>query len=276
LIGPLANDRCRNPAQLALAGWLMNELDRGPSDTRDPSEYTVSGDDQGTYRIVCAPFTKSLQDFQEAVTLVRSVEEIRRMFSVNTPRGVAMRGTPDQCAMAEWVFGELAKSSDTAPSRYQGRREKDGVTEVLRLQNAKTPYEFQEIAITIRTIGRIRYFNYTSTSAIALRGTPSEAALATWLAGRLDDPAKPAAPEFQIPQSPDNIVRVFFLPQGMSVDEFQQAVQFIRTRVGTTWVCTYNAPRALVMRGTSAQIALAQQLVEEQTQVATPPPSSAH
>jgi hypothetical protein len=44
-----------SPAQLALAGWLMNELDRGPSDTRRPSEYTVS-----TIRALIESYTRRL------------------------------------------------------------------------------------------------------------------------------------------------------------------------------------------------------------------------
>ena len=70
-----------SPDQLALAGWLFNELDK-PGNQQPPSsestvplEYRMPGADD-VVRIFYVPFAESIQDFQEIVTLVRSTTDI--------------------------------------------------------------------------------------------------------------------------------------------------------------------------------------------------------
>jgi general secretion pathway protein D len=51
----------------------------------------------------------SVQEFQEIVTAVRSVTDIRRMFTYNAQNVVMARGTVDQIALAEKLFHDLDK-----------------------------------------------------------------------------------------------------------------------------------------------------------------------
>jgi general secretion pathway protein D len=51
----------------------------------------------------------SVQEFQEIVTAVRSVTDIRRMFTYNAQNAVMCRGTVDQVALAEKLFHDLDK-----------------------------------------------------------------------------------------------------------------------------------------------------------------------
>ena len=51
----------------------------------------------------------SVQEFQEIVTAVRSVTDIRRMFTYNAQNAVMCRGTVDQIALAEKLFHDLDK-----------------------------------------------------------------------------------------------------------------------------------------------------------------------
>lgn len=51
----------------------------------------------------------SVQEFQEIATAVRSLTEIRRVFTYNAQRAVLMRGTPDQIALAEKLIHDLDK-----------------------------------------------------------------------------------------------------------------------------------------------------------------------
>jgi hypothetical protein len=45
--------------------------------------------------------TASVQDFQKAVTAIREATHIQRVFTYNTPKAFAVRGTADQIALAE-------------------------------------------------------------------------------------------------------------------------------------------------------------------------------
>jgi general secretion pathway protein D len=51
----------------------------------------------------------SVQEFQEIVTAVRSITDIRRMFTYNAQNAVMCRGTVDQIALAEKLFHDLDK-----------------------------------------------------------------------------------------------------------------------------------------------------------------------
>jgi general secretion pathway protein D len=51
----------------------------------------------------------SVQEFQEVVTAIRSVTDIRRMFTYNAQNAVVARGTVDQINLAEKLFHDLDK-----------------------------------------------------------------------------------------------------------------------------------------------------------------------
>ena len=51
----------------------------------------------------------SVQEFQEIVTAVRSITDIRRMFTYNAQNAIMARGTPDQIALADKLFHDLDK-----------------------------------------------------------------------------------------------------------------------------------------------------------------------
>ncbi len=51
----------------------------------------------------------SVQELQEVVTAVRSVLEVRRMFTYNSQNAILVRGTPDQVALVEKLLMDLDK-----------------------------------------------------------------------------------------------------------------------------------------------------------------------
>jgi general secretion pathway protein D len=61
----------------------------------------------------------------------------------------------------------------------------------------------------------------------------------------------------------DNVVRVFYLTNATSVQEFQEIATAIRTVAEIRRVFTYNAQKAMVVRGTLDQVALAEKLVRD-------------
>ncbi len=52
----------------------------------------------------------SVQEFQEIATAVRSLTEIRRVFTYTAQHAILMRGTPDQIALAEKLIHDLDKA----------------------------------------------------------------------------------------------------------------------------------------------------------------------
>jgi hypothetical protein len=255
--------------QVALAGWLTKQLDQPPGSSAVPTslEYKgPTGDD--VVRILYLPETATVQDFQEIANAARTVTEVRRVFTYNAARAVAIRDTPDKVAMVEWVARELdrqspAWSEDARPDYLVGRNDS---IRVFRIANAKSVQDFQEMANTMRTMAEIRrVFTYNPGRAMAVRGTPEELGMADWLQKQLDKPGpqSQASEEFRVSGAADDVMRVFYLPASQPADAFQQSAKQIRTTLEIRRVFTYNALRALSVRGTESQLALAQHMIEE-------------
>jgi hypothetical protein len=262
------------PEQNDLAAWLVKNLDQPVGGTVFPvSEYKGLSDDT-VVQILYLPHTATVQEFQEAANATRTVTEIRRMFTYNDGRALAVRATPDQVAMAEWTIQQLdqAAAAQASAQTLQNSQEysagSNDVMRVLYLTNAKTTQDFQEIANAIRTTTEIRrLFTVNATRAMTVRGTPEEMAMVEWLAGELDTPAgaqpSQASKEYRVPGAADDVMRVFYLPSAQSVQDFQGVVNAVRSATQIRSVFTYNAQRAVAIRGTANQLALAENMIHD-------------
>ena len=74
----------------------------------------------------------------------------------------------------------------------------------------------------------------------------------------------PETPEFHLTGGGDDVVRVFYLMNNTTLQQLQDIIRSVRTETNILRAFTYNAPRAVALRGTGAQIAMAQQLLKEQ------------
>lgn len=267
------------PAQIAAAEWVFQELDkpanRKPVSEPDPAvhEYRMSGTDENIVRVFYLANTTTVQDFQELATLIRSIGEVRRVFIYNTPRALVLRGATPQIAMAETLVRQLdqpALAADQRPrtgAEFRVPGSTDDIVRVFYVKNAASVQEFQEVATAIRATVEIRrLFTYNRPRAVALRASADQVAAAAWLFDQLDRPAGAGdgTAQYQMPGTTEGVVRVFHLPDTPTVAAFQEAAKSVRQAAGIRRVFTYNAPRALVLRGTAPQIAVASQLISEQ------------
>ena len=248
--------------QIALADWLFNELDKSPDTV--VHEYRVAAGPDSVVRLFYLPGNLTVQDFQEIVTTVRSITEIRRAVTYNTPRAVVLRGTPEQLVTAEWMLTQL--SGTPTNDRFTVPGTSDAFVRVLTVPNTPTVVDFDEIATLVKALSDIGpLFRYNRARAIALRGTSEQIGLAEWLIKELDGLPAPqtASAEYLLPSQTEGVVKVFYLRNIDNDRSFQQAATFIRStsRIGRSF--TYTARRALAFRGTSAQIANAERLINE-------------
>jgi type II secretory pathway component GspD/PulD (secretin) len=282
--------------QVGLAEWLVKELDQpvgGPPPATSPEYKGLSDTDEqrrpitnGVARIFYLQHAATVQDFQEAVNAIRTVTEIRRVFTYNDGRAMAVRGTPHQLATAEWLVRALDQPSLEGQSSGQRQRASsdeyrvgdDDVMRVLQAGNTKSAQDFQEIANTVRTIVEIRrLFTVNTSRAVLVRSTSDQMAMAQWLLGELDKPADAetsrASSEYRVPDSMyplaaiksphDEAVRVFYVAGTKSVQEFQAVANAVHTAAGIRQIFTYNPRRAVAVRGTPDQLALAEKLIHD-------------
>jgi hypothetical protein len=260
-------------SKIQIAEWLLKELDRTAAPDSVTKEFSVTDND--LVRVYYLANTPTIQGFQEIATLVRTLAEIRMVFTYNAPRALAIRGTADQVAAASWMVQELdqpaeAPHKDTAVHKMLVSGRDDGTdVRIFYAPTAATIQQFQEQATLIRTIAEVRrVFTYNLSHAIAVRGNPDQIATAGWLIHELAKPVEPTAVASDVYRMADdshheNIVRVFYIKDATTVQAFQQLATQIRTTTQIRRVFTYNASMAMALRGTPEQLAMAEQMLKD-------------
>jgi hypothetical protein len=262
-------------SQIAIAEFLFTELDRQIVPDSVTQEFQVSGNADDVVRLFFLHNMATVQNFQEVATTVRTITEIRRVFTCNTPRALAVRGTADQIAAAEFIVHELdqpadAKRTDSREYRMidTGFRPEPAVR-VLYLPYASTVQQFQEVATLIRTIVETRrLFTDNTSRALIVRGSPDQVALTGWIVHELSNPvtAGTASQTYQYledDRTHEPFVRIFYVKDVPTVQALQQIATQVRTQTKMRRVFTYNASMALTLRGTEAQLATAEQMLND-------------
>jgi hypothetical protein len=263
-------------AEIAAAEWLLNQLDEAAPTQRpeNPAAHTfrlTSDDIVRVFHLAHAPTPTVLQ---EVATDVRSIANIRRLFTYNASSGITVRGDASQIALAEWLVNQLDQPAgqaarSAAAHEYRPSGSVDDVVRVFYPANTGSPQGLQEMATDVRSIGNIRrLFTYNQSMALIARGTSTEMVLAEWLVKELGQPvsAPPRTPdphEYRPSGTADDVVRVFFLTHADSPQRLQKIATEVRSAAEIRRIFTYNPLRALVLRGTAAQIALAERLISE-------------
>lgn len=212
--------------------------------------------------------TPTVRAVQEISTVVRSIGEIRHAYADGAARTLTVRAPQEQVRLAEWVIKELDRPrAEHAPATFE-MRSTDGTPQIIRIfyvPPASDLQQAQEITTLVRSIGEIRHaFLYSSTGAMALRGSPEQIALAEWL---LTEVAKTGpnseAREFRLDGKGEDVVQVFHLPEAYTVERLQEIARGTRTATQLRRLFTFNATRAIAARGTADQISTAERLLQE-------------
>lgn len=180
-----------NPANLALAQWIFDNMDQPPGQldasprtfVRKADPATPEAEDAlDTVRLLHPKYATTVQDLQEMATVIRSVGEIRMLFADSPTRTILVRSTAPVVDFATAVFSQLdqqqAPPSTAAPFETSVAGT-DELLQIIYLPAAKSVAEFQTQVTSIRKqTGIRRVFTYNRTKAMVVRGTPSELAQA--------------------------------------------------------------------------------------------------
>ena len=213
------------------------------------------------------PFThgETDADLDQIAGTVRAMSGASDAAVDDSRRAITVRGTAAQIAVAEWICRELGEPAVQVPASSQFTLP-DGSGDVLQVfypAHASTPQDLQEIATIVRSTGDIRrLFVYMARKAVIMRGTPAQMAMAGWFVQAMDNPSDPRARQ-EFRASGDDVARVFFLVHPASPRDVQEAVTLLRSVADIQRIFVYNRPKAIAMRGTDAQAALAEWLVKQ-------------
>jgi uncharacterized protein with NAD-binding domain and iron-sulfur cluster len=104
---------------------------------------------------------------------------------------------------------------------------------------------------------------------LAVRGTADQIAGTKFLVDELDQPVGAKRTDSRAYQMIDKgnhgetAMRVFYVPYTSTVQQFQEIATLVRTITETRRVFTYNAPKALVVRGDANQMSAVAWLIQE-------------
>jgi type II secretory pathway component GspD/PulD (secretin) len=219
------------------------------------------------------------QGLQEIATILRTVGDIQQLSIDPASSAVTVTGTADQLAMTGWIVHQLdqpipADLSVPQPApgsnqQYLEAGKSDDVIQVFHLTTVvpKTPQMIQEILTVLRTVvGVQKVYNYTALCDLVLRAPAAQMAFAQYLISSLD--VKPGSvttsAEFQYQPSgePATVARVFYLANPTSPQHIQELLTTLRTVVQIQKVFNYTAVEALAIRGTPAELAASEFVIQ--------------
>ena len=185
-------------------------------------------------------------DLEQTATALRSLAA-NRVYALESRHKIVLRGMPDEVALGEWMLSQDADKQD-----FQL-----GVVRRFHLPFATNVQEFQEAATAVRSVGEIyRLVADNASKSVFVRGSQSEVDLADWLFRQLATP--PVAAESREYKYGGDIVRIFFLKRdAMTVQQLQETATRVRRETRIPRMFTYNAYRAIIVRGTPVQAAQA-------------------
>ena len=267
----------RNAPRPKAIGFAITALFACVASGQVPAEQTMD-------RVFYLTHIETPQNLQEVSNMIRGLADIEQASVDQAKKSMALRGTPGQLVVAEWLLNEIDKpvSGQAATSLSQGpiihdfrdARGRDEVVRVFNIANPGTPRNFQEIINLIRSItGMQRVFPYSLRRIQVVRGSVEQVALAEWLFKELDQPDN-AQPPAQQGQSPDmhelhvtpkvvHVVRLFYFTHDRTAQDFQEIAKQIRTGTDVMDVVPYQPRKALVWRGPADRLALVERLVKE-------------
>ena len=146
------------------------------------------------------------------------------------------------------------------------------VARVFQLHHMDAEKDQYEFATLVRTISDTRQVSAdVAQKTVSVRGTATQIAIAEWLFTELDRQTVPdsVSQEFRVANDADDVVRLFFLPNTATIQDFQEIATTIRTIAEIRRVFAYNTPRAMAVRGTADQMAAAAFMIRELDQPAS-------
>jgi hypothetical protein len=262
------------PSNEALANWLFQQLDApqsAPSQDSQVDSYPGLSGPTDQLRIFRLAHPAGAQAFQEIVNAIRVLPELTKVFPSFTKAAIAVRGTADQLALAEWLFKQLDQlpappAQPRAEQRFHSALSELPEVRVLYFAHATTATEQQPVVNALRVIPELTHvFPVTAQGAIAMSGTTDRIALAEWLFGQVDlsgpsMSAKNSAPYELTPGS--DVAQVFFLPGSVMAQSFQELAASVRAIAPNVRTFPNTLTATLAVRGTPAQLAQAGQILK--------------
>jgi len=222
-------------------------------------------------RVFSVTQLESPREYQETVNVLRTVLGAPRVTANEEQRTLTLQGSADQIGLAEWLLSELDQPpiegpADSAPHEYR----LSGTSEIVRVFYLRTasPQTAQELINVIRALANLnRIMPSNVRRAIVARGNADQIGLTEWLVANLDTLPPPQtrrpAVEHRTTGVPGETTRVYYLASAAKPQDIQTVINAIRKDAQLNRLMPFTSRAAVALRGTEAQMATADRLIQE-------------
>jgi hypothetical protein len=246
---------------------------------------TPAGQDQTRTFYFTQPITNS--DMTAMTTLVRTVVDIQNLSVDQGHKAVVATGSLEKLNATEWLFQQLDASAGnqaTATPEYRMGDNSGEVVHILRFPPTATIADLTAMTTAIRTVADLqRLFPYEKQKAVVGRGTPEKVAAAEWLFHQLNpapgETVSADSPAYPMPEIRDEtaVVRIFRMAPGTTNQTLTALITAIRTVADIQRLFPYEAAKAIIMRGSTDKVAVAEFLVHAlRTPIENSSPNATH
>ena len=244
--------------------------------------------------VVTLANTPTAQTVKQMTTILRTVADVPEVSFDEAHSSFTLRGQANQLGLAEWLLRAMDKpagwqsstqeAADPSSREYHSQKggypieDRSPVARIYYLTNTTSKLGMQEILTVARAVGEIQQMaECDSPRLIVFRGTATIVDLGEWITRKLDVPAgggafalqnqNPGANLLKLPGTSDgteDIVRVLYLDPAMSQKGIGDLSRKIRATLAIRTIFWKTSPPAIVVRGSSALLAQAQQIVNSQ------------
>jgi hypothetical protein len=170
----------RRRANLGRSQFAGFSLDSVRADNRDPRFYRPNPE-AGMDRVLYIGSAVSAESVEAAAALIAEIAEIREIASDSRKRAVAVRGSIEQIALAEWLAKALGEQTDLhreALTEYR-MASGDDIVRIYYFSKIATTQSSEDFLARIRSSSKIRQASsYGAGKVFVLRGTAAQLAAA--------------------------------------------------------------------------------------------------
>ena len=252
--------------QIALAGWLASEMDT-PNNSPGTRNMPFSDPRASLAQIYYLSHMDNPQELQDIVNMVRSVSEIQRCFPMFQQKAIVMRAMPDQIKASDWILSVADQPGGSGSIDYQLAPADWNVGRTLAIQAVhlaylSSPHDILDLVNLARSLAKIqRFFPVYGRRMLVMRGDADQVALANWAVKQLDGPPGQGIKDYQI-GGPDNQAALLAYVNSSTAASLQETVNLVRTQAGTPYTFPFPAQKALAVRGTPDQLAIAKTVIQ--------------
>lgn len=261
------------PDEIALATWLIQQLDTTNRPTGIPSYTVANGNPADTVHIYFVTNFPLQAELNEFVTTLRTVADLRRIYTYTASHAIVVRAALGNVQAGDWLVQKMDVAPNSHPTNAQYKWTLNacsgGTVEVAFMPREISQMNLNAIVTTVRAIADVQpiFTHSGAPQAIAFRGCQDQVQLADWIIQRVEVQTNPQMKgqkqEYIVAGSTDPVTRVYYLGAS-SAQQMNQLATAIRSQAQINHIFVVADASALTLRGTPDKMDVADRIIQQQ------------